>query len=113
MDHDDYPPAPEPAPPRATTPHLDARCVAGIGGENPACGWDPGFPAIWQRRFDVDAQFTPQASQPDDENCAPSREHTEGIAWDVKTRTILAQVLYSGGGDSCEGTPIDYVVRLP
>ena len=68
---------------------------------------------IWQRRFDVDAQFTRQASLPDGENCTPSREHTEGIAWDAKTRTILAEILYSGGGDSCEGTPIDYVTRLP
>jgi hypothetical protein len=226
------PPVAESPPPRAATPHLDARCVAGIGGENPACAWDQGFPAlsadgtmiaieytpedgmrglpglairfvtvgssrvvrdvplltpgeyepsenspqvpellakltvrvakaqrlldaggyrtmtrlevqeggggpvvdglrvetaedsvrvidaaknrvIWQRRFDVDAQFTSQASLPDGENCTPSREHTEGIAWDAKTRTILAEILYSGGGDSCDGTPIDYVTRLP
>lgn len=37
---------PPPASPRATTPVLDAACVAPPDDAGPACGWDDGFPAI-------------------------------------------------------------------
>jgi hypothetical protein len=68
---------------------------------------------LWQRRFPVAAEYPPENHDWDREDCYPTTTRAIDLAWDGRTRTVIAYVSYASGPCYCGDELRTYVATLP